>query len=40
MKSLMLTLLLVITVYAFLYGFVWHDQPARERENAKHPNRT
>jgi hypothetical protein len=28
-------LLIVITVGAFLYGFAWHDQPAREHESAK-----
>lgn len=31
----MLTLLVVIAVCAFLYGFTWHNQPARERENAE-----
>jgi len=27
----MLTMLSAITLVAFLYGFAWHNQPARER---------
>jgi len=33
----MLSLLVVIASCAFLYGFTWHNQPAREREEAEHP---
>jgi hypothetical protein len=31
----MLTLLMALMAFAFLYGFVWHDQPARERQDAE-----
>jgi hypothetical protein len=35
----MLTLLVAITVCAIFYGFLWHDQPARdsETEEQRHP---
>jgi hypothetical protein len=33
----MLTPIIALAVFAFLYGFVWHNQPARETENKRHP---
>lgn len=35
----MITLLIAVTVGAFLYGFAWHDQPAREHESTKPADR-
>ena len=32
----MLPLLVAITVFTFLYGFAWHNQPAKERRNTEH----
>jgi hypothetical protein len=31
----MLALLVTITIFSFLYGFVWHNQPAQVREHSK-----
>ena len=31
----MLTLLVSTTLLTALYGLVWHDQPARERERSE-----
>jgi hypothetical protein len=32
-------LVLLITVLALLYGFTWHDRPAREGESEEESNR-
>ena len=31
----MYALLMALMAFAFLYGFIWHDQPARERQDAE-----
>jgi len=33
----MLTPMITLAVVSFLYGFVWHNRPAREEERQKHP---
>ena len=34
----MLTPMITLAVVSFLYGFLWHNQPAREPEDEKHTN--
>jgi hypothetical protein len=35
----MTDLFLLITLFAFLYGFTWHNQPARKRESVERVNK-